>query len=338
MSQLPARFEAAVDSGATLVETTDPTDATREFARSVVAGLSSDPKWMHCKYLYDSEGSLLFERISEQPEYYPTRTEAAILAEHSSHIAEATGPVTLAELGSGFSVKTEYLLTAYVGDGQNVHYVPVDVSETALREASRAIVERFPTVQVTGINGTYRSAFAVFEQLSPQMVIFLGSTIGNFNEDETTAFLKSLSRQLPNGDFFLLGIDLVKDPQILEAAYNDAAGYTAKFTRNLWARMNRELEAGIDLDALEHVAVWNAERSRMDISTRFDSTQRVHIAPLDLTFEIDAGEQILIEISRKFRIPEVERKLSKHGFEMVRTFTDPKEWFALLLVKITSDQ
>ena len=337
MSDFPARFEAAIDSGITLVETAAVTDATMAFARSVAAGLSADPKWLHPQYLYDAEGSQLFKRITEQREYYPTRTEAAILAGHSAKIAEITGPVTLVELGSGFSVKTEHLLNAYVDGGDELHYIPVDVSETALREASRAIGERFPTVRVTGISGPYRSAFPIFRRLSPQMVIFLGSTLGNFNEAEMTAFWSSVHGHLPGGDYFLLGIDLVKERAILEAAYNDAAGYTAMFTRNVWARVNRELGAEIDLDEIEHVAAWNDDYSRMDIFTRFNTRQQVFVAPLGQTFEISPGEQVLIEISRKFRLPEVTSELALHGFDVLRTFTDPSEWFALLLLQRIDD-
>ena len=333
MRDFPARFEAAVDSGATLIATAEPSDFLAQFARSVAAGLSDEPKWLHCQYLYDAEGSRLFERITEQPEYYPTSTEASILAESANEIRDITGLVTLVELGSGLSVKTEYLLNAYTADRLDVLYVPIDVSETALREASRSIATQFPTVQVTGINGTYGSAFSVLEQLSPQLIVFLGSTIGNFNEEEAALFWRRIAKYLPKGDFFLLGVDLVKDAEILEAAYNDAAGVTAQFTKNLWSRINRELGAEIDTDEIEHVAIWNDASSRMEISSRFNTAQEVYLAPLDQTFEIDAGQQVLIEISRKFRLPDLESELGSHGFEVRRTFTDPKGWFALLLLQ-----
>ncbi len=336
-SDFPARFREAVGSGAALVEAPGTRESDLAFARSVAAGLSDKPKWLHCRFLYDAEGSRLFEEITKQPEYYPTRTEAAILAEHAHEIHALTGPRTLVELGSGYSVKTEHLLSAYSQSEERVLYVPVDVSDTALREASKAITENFTDVQVTGINGTYGSALPILRLLSPQMVIFLGSTIGNFNEAETTAFWRSVSGHLPAGDFFLLGTDLEKDPRVLEAAYSDAAGITARFTNNYFARINRELGASIDLDQIEHVAAWNPERRRMEIYGRFHTAQTINIEPLNESFEISPGEEILLEISRKFRLADLTEELAVNGFETRRTFTDERGWFALLLLKRIDD-
>ena len=334
----PNRFRQAVGAGTALIEAPGTGDTLMTFARSVAAGLSDKPKWLHCRFLYDANGSRLFEGITEQPEYYPTRTEAAILQAHAEEIRDLTGPVTLAELGSGYSVKTEYLLEAYSSHDNEVLYVPVDVSASALREANRAISDNFPEVQFTGIAGTYRSAFPVLRQLSPQMVVFLGSTIGNFNPAETTAFFSALSGHLPVHDFFLLGIDLVKDVDVLEAAYNDAAEITARFTTNYFARLNRELGSDVDLDNIEHIARWNPALERMEIFTLFHTTQQVYIEPLDMTFEIEAGEHVLIEISRKFQLPAITKELGKYGFRLRRSFTDPKQWFALLLLERVDDQ
>lgn len=337
MSDFPARFSQAASSGTTVVEAPSTRDSVITFARSVVVGLSDEPKWLHCRFLYDAEGSRLFEGITDQPEYYPTRTEASILATSAGKIREITGPRTLVELGSGYSVKTEYLLSAYSASGAPVQYVPVDVSVSALHEASRLISDSFSEVRFTGIYGTYASAFPVLRQLSPQMLVFLGSTIGNFNEAEATAFWRSVADHLPVGDFFLLGIDLAKDVHVLEAAYNDAAGITARFTNNYFARINRELGASIDLNAVEHVATWNAQLSRMEIFGRFQTTQQIYVAPLDETFEIKAGEQILLEISRKFRLPELTDELSRFGFDVSQVLTDDREWFALLLLERIDD-
>ncbi len=336
-SDFPARFREAVGSGTALVEAPGTRESDLAFARSVAAGLSDEPKWLHCRFLYDAEGSRLFEEITRQPEYYPTRTEAAILAENTHEIHELTGARTLVELGSGYSVKTEHLLSAYSQGEDRVLYVPVDVSDTALREASKAISENFADVQVTGINGTYGSALPILRLLSPQMVIFLGSTIGNVNEAEANAFWRNVSGHLPAGDFFLLGADLVKDPRVLEAAYNDAAGVTARFTNNYFARINRELGADIDLDPIEHKAVWNADRRRMEIFGRFHTAQTIYVEPLDQSFDIGPGEEILLEISRKFRLPELKVELASHGFETKRAFTDERGWFALLLLERIDD-
>ncbi len=337
MHDFPTRFREAVHRGQALVSAPGTAESTMAFARSVAAGLADRPKWLHCRFLYDAEGSRLFEQITEQPEYYPTRTESAILAQHAQDIRRITGPRTLVELGSGYSVKTEYLLDAYRANEDHVLYVPVDVSGTALREASKAISRNFADVKVTGINGTYGSALPVLRQLSPQMVVFLGSTIGNFNAAEATAFWRNVSGHIPVGDFILLGVDLVKPVEVLEAAYNDAAGITARFTRNYAARMNRELAAGIDLDKVEHLAIWNAELERMEMFLRFRAAQRIHIQPLGETYEVDAGEQIMTEISRKFRIPQLTEELNTHGFDVLRTFTDDREWFALLLLERIDD-
>jgi len=337
MSDFPARFREAIGSGTAVVEAPGTGDTVMSFARSVAAGLSDRPKWLHCRFLYDAQGSRIFEAITEQPEYYPTRTEAAILERHAAEIRELTGSRTLVELGSGYSVKTEYLLSAYSLEDATVHYVPVDVSISALKAANQSIDASFTDVQVTGINGTYGSAFPVLRQLSPQMVIFLGSTIGNFNQAESSAFWRSVADHLPLGDYFLLGVDLAKDPAILEAAYNDAAGHTARFTKNYCTRLNRELGSNIDVSQVEHVAVWNPERERMDISLRFRAAQQIYVQPLDETFEIEAGEEILIEISRKFRHQRLVADLARFGFEVCRTFTDENEWFALLLLERVED-
>jgi L-histidine N-alpha-methyltransferase len=337
MSDFAARFRDAVSSGDTLVQAPGTGESVQAFARSVAAGLSDRPKWLHCRFLYDSEGSRLFEEITEQPEYYPTRTEAEILAKHACELPEITGPVTLVELGSGYSVKTQYLLSAYSRGGAQVRYVPVDVSDSALQVASRSISEHFPDVQFTGVNGTYGSAMPILRRLSPQMVVFLGSTIGNLNPAETMAFWRGVADHLPAGDFFLLGVDLVKDAATLEAAYNDAAGVTARFTNNYFARINRELGAELELDQIEHVASWNPELERMEIFGLFHTDQQLYVEPLDQTFEISAGERIMIEISRKFRLPNLKRQLATLGFDVARVFTDDNEWFALLLLERIDD-
>jgi len=337
MSDFPKRFRKAVASGQVLVKARQAGDNLATFARSVAAGLSDEPKWLHCRFLYDAQGSRLFELITHQPEYYPTQIEASILASRSEEIREITGPRTLVELGSGYSVKTEHLLATYSRGVSALRYIPVDVSESALLEAHSSVSLNFPQVEFTGINGAYASAFPVLRQLSPQMVIFLGSTIGNFNEAETTAFWQSVAGHLPAGDFFLLGVDLVKDVDVLEAAYNDAAGITAQFTKNYATRMNRELGSQIDVSKVEHVAIWNPDLERMEISLHFSTAQHIYIEPLNLTFKVDSGEHVLIEISRKFRISKLAAELRRFGFDVRRILTDKKEWFALLLLERIAD-
>lgn len=337
MSEFARRFGEAVAAGTSVVEAPGVADTAATFARSVAEGLAGEPKSVPYRFLYDAEGSRLFEAITDQPEYYPTRTEAAILEQHADEICAITGPVTLVELGSGYSVKTGHLLSAYSRGGVKTGYVPVDVSESALREASRSISASFPDVNFTGISGTYDSAFAVLGQLSPQMVMFLGSSLGNFDAAGYDAFWQSVAEHLPVGDFFLLGVDLVKDAATLDAAYNDAAGVTARFTVNYFTRMNRELGTDIDVDRIEHVAAWNPEFGRIEVFARFTSAERIRLETLDRTFDIDAGELVLLEISQKYRLPELTVDLAQRGLRLREAFTDEKGWFGLLLLERVGD-
>jgi L-histidine N-alpha-methyltransferase len=309
------------------------TDSTLDFAESIATGLNADLKTIPCRYLYDARGSALFEEICKQPEYYPTRTEGTILRDRAGDIAEITGQVCIAELGSGTSVKTRHILKQYLGFNSQPHYVPIDVSVAALQQAAQTIRQVLPEVHVTGIAGTYEKAFSLFPELSPLMVMFLGSTIGNFGEEEMPAFLKRLADHLQEGDFFLLGADLQKDRETLEAAYNDSAGVTAAFTLNLFERMNRELDAGIDLDMVRHEAFYNSDKNRIEIYAHFLQEQEIHLAPLDESLRIEAGERIRTEISRKFDLKKLNGLLCRCGFHVHQVFTDEREWFALILMQ-----
>ncbi len=307
--------------------------ALEEFAKSVALGLSDTPPWLHSRFLYDDEGSRLFEEISRQPEYYLTDAEAEILERCASRIRDATGPITLIELGSGNSVKTDYLLSAYAAEESSVRYVPVDVSEGMLKRARDAIVARHPNVTVTGLADTYERAFPLLKEFSPAMVVFLGSSIGNFDQRESDVFWQGLSDALSPCDFFLLGIDLVKDESILHAAYNDAAGVTAQFTKNLFARMNRELGASIDLAAIEHVARYNAAWRRIEIYARFLKSQDVYLQPLDRTITVPKDTMVMTEISRKYDLDKMKEYLRCFDFAVKEVFTDERQWFGLLLLQ-----
>lgn len=304
-----------------------------EFARAAVSGLSGWPRRLPCRFLYDARGSALFDLITRQPEYYLTRTEASILAASAHRIRAHVGPATLVELGSGSSVKTDYLLRAWLAGAPTVRYIPVDVSETALEAAARAISTSYPPVRVIGMNSDYRGVFPLLRKFSPVLALFLGSTIGNFTSAETSRFLLGLAAGLAPDDFFLVGIDLVKDPRLIEAAYNDAAGVSAEFTRNIFVRMNRELGSGIDLSAVEHVARFDAAEEQVVIGARFLRQQMVRIAPLGRKYTICAGETVETEISRKFRLPGFISVLGDFGLTTERVFTDDDGWFALLLVR-----
>lgn len=305
----------------------------REFARDVALGLSDTPRWVPVRYLYDAAGSALFEEITELPEYYPTRTEAEILSTHAPAIARATGPVTLVELGAGSAVKTDHLLGAYGEGGLDVRYVPVDVSATALHLAKKRIARDYPTVRFEGVVGTYEDAFPLIVERSPAMLVFLGSTIGNFAHAESYLFWDEVSAAIPTGDYFLLGVDLVKDVAVMEAAYNDSAGVTAQFTKNLFERMNRELGSNIDTDRIRHVARYNEEWQRIEIFAEFLQAQDIYIGPLGRTIPVEEGEKILVEISRKFVLEHLIQFAACFDFGVERVFTDERQWFAVLLLR-----
>jgi iron(II)-dependent oxidoreductase len=311
-----------------------PHDAQEGFAQSVVRGLSDHPRWLNCRYLYDAAGSELFERITEQPEYYQTRTEAALLAAHAAEIRALAGAPTLVELGSGSSTKTRHLLRAWTAGGRRARYVPIDISGDMLRRSCEALGVEHPGLDVQGIAASYERALPILHECSPLTLIFLGSTIGNFNPQETADFFDRVSAGLSAGDHFLLGIDLVKDVRTLEAAYDDAAGWTARFTKNLFGRMNRELGTRLDLDAIEHVAYYNERLDRIEIFARFTREAIVELPRLGRTFRIAPGEMVLTEISRKFHPDEMAATAARFGFETVRVFTDPARAFALLLLRL----
>jgi L-histidine N-alpha-methyltransferase len=308
-------------------------DPALEFAKAVVIGLSDRPRWLPCRFLYDERGSRLFELITETPEYYLTRTETGILAGAADEVRTLTGPRTLVELGSGASVKTRYLLSAYADVRHTMEYVPVDVSDSALHAAKRALAQSHPTVRVRVVHGTYDAVFPMLPRLSPLLLVFLGSTIGNFNQTEALVFWTQVSRYLRRGDFVLVGVDLVKDASILNAAYNDMAGYSAAFTTNLFARMNRVLGSGVDVSTIRHRAVYNAPWQRIEISAEFEADQTIAVRPLERSFDIAAGESVMTEISRKFVLADFEEYLRTFGLEVRRTFTDARGWYGVLLLE-----
>jgi len=307
--------------------------ARAAFAQSIVRGLSDTPRWLSCRYLYDAEGSALFEAITRQPEYYLTRTEDALLAAHAIALRAYVGPSTLVELGSGNSSKTRHLLRAWTGGGQQARYVPIDISREILEASAAALDADFPTLTVSALAGTYEQAFTRLREFSPLVLLFLGSSLGNFNRSETAAFLAQVADALSPGDHLLLGLDLVKEPRTLEAAYDDAAGVSAAFTRNLFARMNSELGTRLDLDAIQHVAYWNETSERIDIFARFTKPAIIELPELGRRFRLAAGEMVLTEVSRKFRLPEMSAIAARHGFDTVATRTDPQFAFALQLLR-----
>jgi L-histidine N-alpha-methyltransferase len=304
-----------------------------EFASSIAKGLSGDPRRLDSRWLYDDRGSHIFEKICDQPEYYLTRAEAEILSRRGADIAQLTGPVKIIEFGCGNAVKTQILLEAYTDCYGQVEFAPVDISRAALEQAHARISSGHPAVIVEPFCGHYEEAFQLCRSEKPVMLLFLGSSVGNFDISESAAFWEDIADHLRPKHFCLLGIDITHDEQALYAAYNDAAGHSAAFTRNLFKRMNRELGSRIDLEAIEHVARYNPDRRQVEIFAEFTKAQRMRIALLDQVFAIAEGETIRTEISRKFDLKNIEPYLENFGFKREKVYCDESNRFAVLLLR-----
>jgi len=312
-----------------------PDYAARTLREDVRAGLTADAKWLPPKWFYDARGSELFEQITRLPEYYPTRAEREILLARSAEIAKLTKARTLVELGSGSSEKTRLLLDGLRDHGTLTTFVPLDVSESALREASDAINADYPGLDVHGVVGDFTAHLDKLPGDSPRLVAFLGGTIGNLRPAERAVFYRSIRDVLEPGEWLLLGTDLVKDPATLVAAYDDAQGVTAEFNRNVLRVINRQLGADFDVDAFEHVARWDAENEWIEMRLRATSPQRVLIPEVHLEIDFAAGEELHTEISAKFRPDGVTAELAAGAFTRAAWWTDPQARFALSLWQAT---
>ncbi|GGP42429.1 L-histidine N(alpha)-methyltransferase [Streptomyces calvus] len=312
-----------------LLTRTLPEDATGAALRADVReGLTGSPKTLPPKWFYDAHGSELFERITTLPEYYPTRAEREILLARAGEIAAVSGARTLVELGSGSSEKTRHLLDALTGLRT---YVPVDVSASALTLAGEALVAERPGLEVHALIADFTARLTLPDTPGPRLVAFLGGTIGNLLPAERAAFLASVRSLLAPGDALLLGTDLVKDETVLVRAYDDAAGVTAAFNKNVLNVVNRELDADFDPAAFEHVALWDAEREWIEMRLRSRTAQTVKVPALELAVDFAAGEELRTEVSAKFRQEGVRAELSAAGLETVRWWTDAQGRFALSL-------
>ncbi|MFE0258237.1 L-histidine N(alpha)-methyltransferase [Streptomyces sp. NPDC059010] len=312
-----------------LLTRTLPEDATDAALRAdVLKGLTSSPKTLPPKWFYDAQGSELFEQITELPEYYPTRAEREILVGRAGEIAAVTGARTLVELGSGSSEKTRYVIDALTG----LHtYVPVDVSESALTQAGQALVEERPGLDVHALIADFTGGLTLPDTPGPRLVAFLGGTIGNLLPAERAAFLASVRGLLHPGDALLLGTDLVKDEKVLVQAYDDAAGVTAAFNKNVLTVINRELGADFDPGEFDHVARWDPRTEWIEMRLRSRVAQTVKVPALDLVVEFAAGEEMRTEVSAKFRRDGVRAELAAAGLELAHWWTDSEERFALSL-------
>ncbi|TWF81665.1 L-histidine N-alpha-methyltransferase [Pseudonocardia hierapolitana] len=306
-------------------------DADAALRADARAGLTADPKRLPPKWFYDARGSALFEQITELPEYFPTRTERALLERTADAIAITSGADTIVELGSGSSAKTRLLLDAFRRAESLRRYVPQDVSEAALQEAMSALAADYPDLELHGVVGDFTTHLDRLPADGYRMVAFLGGTIGNLLPPERAEFLRALRAALRPGEQFLLGTGLVADPAVLVPAYDDAAGVTAEFNRNVLHVLNRELSADFDVDAFDHRALWDAGNEWIEMRLVARRAMTVTLAELDLTVEFAAGEEMCTEVSAKFRREGVRAMLGKAGFTVVGSWTDRDERMALTL-------
>jgi len=308
-----------------------PPEMADELRREAAEGLASSPKRLSAKWHYDQRGSELFEQITALPEYYPTRRERQILEMHAPEIARAAEADTLIELGSGFSQKTRLLLDAMQREGRLTDFVPVDVSEDALRASAERIAEDYPALRIHGVVGDFQRDLDNLPGGSRRMIAFLGSTIGNLPPADRAELLDGVSASLAPDETFLLGTDLVKDPERLRQAYDDPGGVTAAFSKNVLAVLNRDLGADFDLDRFRHDAVWDEGEEWMDLGLISVCRQTVHVPALGMTVRFEQGEKLHTEISAKFRRQGVEHELTAAGLRLRRWWTDPAGDFALSL-------
>lgn len=309
----------------------DPERANDSLVADVRRGLGSAPRTLPPKWLYDDRGSDLFDQITRLPEYYPTEAERGLLDDHAADIASITGASTVVELGSGTSDKTRTLLDAFDAGGSLRRFVPVDVSESTLREAAIMLSLRYPGLSVEPLAGDFTLHLGHLPTGDRKLVAFLGGTIGNFYVEERAAFLGALADSLDPGDWLLLGTDVVKEADRLVAAYNDSAGVTEQFILNSLTVLNRELDADFDLEAFSYVPFWDPAMERIDMRLRAESPQRVTLPGADLVVDLAAGEEIRVEISTKFRPEKLRRELAEGGFAVEHLWTDGD--FALTLAR-----
>ncbi|MCC0179695.1 L-histidine N(alpha)-methyltransferase [Waterburya agarophytonicola K14] len=310
-------------------------------AKDVISGLKNNPKSIPARYFYDQKGSQLFEQICALPEYYPTRTEASILEEYGVEIIELTKAIELVELGSGSSTKTRFLLDGYRDLDSPLYYTPIDFSGSMLQTTANNLLEEYPQLKIQGKVATYDRALKQLSTyyLGKRTIIFLGSSIGNFDKKECDRFIQRVTNALKPGDYFLLGIDLYaqryplgqKPVEILEAAYNDAQGITAAFNLNMLQHLNDRFQGNFNLDLFKHEAIYNTEQNQIEMYLISQASQSVNLKSLDLTIELKQEEKILTEISRKFDLQSMKEYLSKNQLNLVQTYSDSQQWFGLLL-------
>jgi L-histidine N-alpha-methyltransferase len=306
-------------------------ERTAELREEVRVGLTSTPKELQPKWFYDERGSEIFDAITRLPEYYLTRAESSILERHAGEIAALTDATTLIELGSGTADKTRILLDELAPQ----LFVPFDVSEETLRASAERLAREYPDLDVLAVVGDFEHDLSLLPTGGRRLLAFLGSTIGNLPPTQRAQFLNDVATTLDDDDAFVLGVDLVKSPARLVAAYDDASGVTREFNLNVLRVLNRELDGDFDVSAFEHVAQWNAEAEWMDMFVRSLREQTVRLEALELEVDFDVGELMRTEISAKFHLPRLANELEAAGLAVQRWWTDEAGDFALLLAFAT---
>lgn len=310
------------------------TKIEKTFAEEISSSLNHDSKFISPKFFYDKKGSDLFEKICSLPEYYPTRTEISILRklqpELSSYIDEN---FRLVELGSGTSVKTRLILDVLTKLQDSVDYFPIDISEI-LTESSEELLKNYDGLHITGIIDTYEGGLEFLKNFDKKknLIIFLGSSFGNFSPNDGFEFLKKIHSTMKSGDLFLIGLDLIKDKQILESAYDDSQGVTAKFNLNILSRINDELDADFNLKNFSHLAIYNEEKQRIEMYLKSLVKQSVMVSKSDLLLNLEKDELIHTEHSHKYKLSQIHELLDSVGFEIKHTWLDDKKYFSLTLV------
>ena len=297
------------------------------------AGLLSTPRTLPTKYIYDDRGSELFEQICKLPEYYQTRTERQLLTDCADEIITLTEAEELVELGSGAATKTRVLLDAMARANQLRFYVPFDVSEGIVRRVAQELVNEYEGLQVHGVVGDFLAHLEHIPEGGRRLVVILGGTIGNLAPEPALEFISSIHTEMSSGDFFLLGVQLETNIKRIEAAYNDAAGVTAEFNKNILHVMQEMVGATLNPDSFDHKAIYNQNDHRIEMRLRSKEPQTVQVPDLDLSFDLKKGEDILTEISTKYDHPRTESLLNQSGFDMIKWYTDPEELIGLALAR-----
>ncbi|HUU64328.1 MAG TPA: L-histidine N(alpha)-methyltransferase [Dehalococcoidia bacterium] len=318
-----------------LVETLNYLDGKykNDIGKEIREGLSASQKYIPCKYFYDTRGSKLFKEICQLPEYYPTRTEISILRDIAPELMETFADKDIVELGSGANLKIGIMLDAVDKSTRaTLRYIPVDISQSVVIEASQDLLERYPELQVLGIIADFTSQLDVIPTERPLMFCFLGSTIGNMGEDETISFLQSISENMKPDDRLLVGFDMVKTRETVEVAYNDSMGVTAKFNKNILNVVNNGLNANFDLSYFDHLAFFNEDHDRIEMHLRANRDISVKLEAIDLEIEFKKGETIHTENSRKFTGKSIKDLATRAGLSIENWYSDPVGWFSLVVM------